>query len=178
MQPIPDDGILNILPEDGDTPALAPWCRIWRLFAQRLPVAGLHALRIALATDSPLLVQGATTSPPPLRLVQDWPVEAADPAAFALWQGLGLTTVEEVESAWARLCADVDNAAREPAACRHWINHWDESPRGEVVPQLLAEVEWELTDRGETVEPLERVETSWGTVLIGEACCDARAALP
>jgi hypothetical protein len=54
------------------------WRIVWRDgFVPLLPTRGLEALRDALRSDDPRLVQGHTTSPPPLMCVSDWPVEAA-----------------------------------------------------------------------------------------------------
>ena len=60
------------------------WRKVWRDgIAPQLTDAGLEALAQALETDAPELLQGATTSPPPLACVQDWPVEAACPVGYA-----------------------------------------------------------------------------------------------
>ena len=50
----------------------------WRRgIAPNLSDRGLQALKKALETDDPTLIQGTTTQPPPLQAVQNWPVEAA-----------------------------------------------------------------------------------------------------
>ena len=55
------------------------WRKVWREgFAPVLSTAGLQALRKALTADDTRLIQGSTSSPPPLMCVQDWPVEAGD----------------------------------------------------------------------------------------------------
>jgi hypothetical protein len=54
------------------------WRQVWRKgVAPLMPTKGLEALAIALENDDPRLIQGHTTSPPPLQSVQGWPVEAA-----------------------------------------------------------------------------------------------------
>src|SRR6516164_2401639 len=74
------------------------WRRVWREGLEPLlsPEA-LEALSLALVRDDPRLLQGATTSPPPLQCVQDWPVEAACALGFCGWQGENLHSVAEVE---------------------------------------------------------------------------------
>src|SRR5712692_10367123 len=52
------------------------WRKVWREgLAPLLSTNGLEALRQALVTDDAQLLQGATTTPPALQCVQDWPVE-------------------------------------------------------------------------------------------------------
>jgi hypothetical protein len=124
------------------------WRKVWREgIAPHLSNDGLEALRQALAGDDARLLQGATTTPPPLSCVQDWPVEAACPVGFCGWQGDGLETVAEVEEFFARVCFEADKALGEPAACRWFLNWFDETPRTEALPLLLAEVKRELARR-------------------------------
>lgn len=124
------------------------WRTVWRRgFSKVLSTPGLAALRAALETDDPRLVQGATTKPPPLECVKDWPVEAADAIGFCGWQGDGLKTVIEVEEHFAKACFDADQLLLEPAACRFWLNFWDDAPRDEAFRDLLAEVVRELEMR-------------------------------
>src|SRR4051794_5509126 len=87
------------------------WREVWRNgIAPQLSLAGLEALRKALRTDDPRLLQGATTSPPPLPSVQDWPVEAACVIGYGAWQGDGMETVAEVEERFATICFNADEA--------------------------------------------------------------------
>jgi hypothetical protein len=124
------------------------WRHAWRNGVQPLmSTKALEALKRAIKLDSPELLQGATTSPPPLRCVQDWPVEGACLIAFAGWQGEGLTTVADVEEYFARICFDADERLGEPAACRWILNHYDDTPRYVVFEQLLEEIEAELHRR-------------------------------
>ena len=124
------------------------WRKVWREgLAPLLPTAGLEALRRALTTDDARLLQGATTSPPPLQCVQDWPVEAACVIGYCGWQGEGLVTVGEVEEFFARMCFEVDQRLGEPAACRWLLNWFDETPRDEVCRALGAEVSRTLAQR-------------------------------
>jgi hypothetical protein len=112
-----------------------------------MTLAGLQALRTALATNDPALLQGATTSPPPLESLMDCPVLACCPVAYAGWRGEGLTTVAQVENAFFRLCNGVDALLNEQAAVRWFLTWWDEYPKEQTVPQLLGEVEREITSR-------------------------------
>jgi hypothetical protein len=124
------------------------WRKVWREgLAPLLSVAGLEALRAALVRDDPRLQQGATTTPPPLQCVQDWPVEGACAVGFCGWQGEGLETVGEVEEFFARTCFEIDQRLGEPAGCRWFLNWFDETPRDEMRRQLLAEVNRSLAQR-------------------------------
>lgn len=109
--------------------------------APSLSLAGLEALLVALKHDDPRLIQGATTTPPPLMSVQEWPVEAACAIGYSHWIGDGKDTVGTCEEAFARTCFEIDQLVNEPAGCRHWLNWFDETPRPDVLNQLLPEVE-------------------------------------
>ena len=124
------------------------WRKVWRDgFVPILSTAALTALREALLSDDPRLVQGATTVPPPMQCVQDWPAEGACLVAFGGWQGEHLETVGEVEEFFARCCFEADQRIGEPAACRHLLNFFDDRPRPEAIRELLAEVDRVLMDR-------------------------------
>lgn len=124
------------------------WRKVWRNgFVPVLSSFGLVQLREALEYDDLRLVQGATTSPPPLLCVQDWPVEACCALGYCGWQGDGLTTVGEVEEFFARCCFEADERLGEPAACRWFLNWFDDTPREEMRRALLAEVELALDER-------------------------------
>jgi hypothetical protein len=124
------------------------WQKVWREgVAPLLPTAGLEALKRALTDDDARLLQGATTTPPPLQCVQDWPVEAACALGFCGWQGENLETVAEVEEFFARTCFEIDQRLGEPAACRWFLNWFDETPREEMRQLLLPEVQRVLAQR-------------------------------
>jgi len=124
------------------------WRSVWRDgFVPVLSTVGLLALRGVLRGDDARLVQGATTSPPPLMCVQDWPVDGACAVGVCGWLGDGLATVGEVEEHFARACFEVDQALGEPAACRWFLNWFDDTPRAAMRRELLAEVELALSDR-------------------------------
>lgn len=123
------------------------WRSVWRKgFAPQFSTASLLALKEALENDSPLLLQGATCSPPPLQCVRDWPVEAACAIGYCGWKGCDLETVEEVEEFFARACFEADQRLGEPAAGL-FINWQDETPRGKMNRELLSEVLLELKVR-------------------------------
>ena len=115
------------------------WRKVWRDGMEPLvSTEGLVALARALRNDDSRLVQGATTTPPPLMCVQDWPVEAACALGFCAWQGDGLETVGEVEEFFARACFEADQRLGEPAACRWFLNWFDDTPRA----QMRRDVDW------------------------------------
>jgi hypothetical protein len=124
------------------------WKRCWREgFAPLLSTEHLEVLRLALVNDDSRLLQGVTTQPPPLQCVQDWPVEGACPIAWCGWQGDGLRTVAEVEEFFAKCCFAADKRLGEPAACRWFLNWFDETPREQMRAELLVEVERALAER-------------------------------
>jgi len=124
------------------------WRKVWRDgLAPLLSTPGLEALRRGLLSDDPRLLQGATTTPPPLQCVQDWPVEGCCAVGYCGWQGEGMETVAEVEEFFARTCFEVDQRLGEPAACRWFLNWFDETPRDEMRNLLLAEVNRTLAQR-------------------------------
>ena len=124
------------------------WRQVWREgVAPQLSTAGLEALQKALQGDDERLLQGATTSPPPLQCVRDWAVEGACVIGYCGWQGDGLETVSQVEEFFAQVCFEVDKTLGEPAACRWFLNWFDDAPRAEVRGLLLAEVNRSLAQR-------------------------------
>jgi len=135
------------------------WRMVWREgFIPALPTAGLEALRDALREDDPRLAQGATTTPPPLMSVQDWPVEAACALGLCGWLGAGLVSVGEVEEFFAKVCFEADQRLGEPAGCRWFLNWFDDTPRTEMRRLLLAEVERALANRAPVEPPTRRDE--------------------
>ncbi len=123
------------------------WRKVWREgFVPILPPEGLEALRKALEADDPRLLQGATSSPPPLMCVQDWPVEKTCLIGWCAWQGGEgeCNTVGETEEFFARSCYEADQRMGEPASCRYLLNWYDDAPRDVMRRELLAEVELAL----------------------------------
>jgi hypothetical protein len=135
------------------------WRKVWREgLVPLLSTSGLEALRRGLADDDARLLQGATTTPPPLQCVQDWPVEAACALGWCGWQGEGLETVAEVEEFFARMCFEIDQRLGEPAGCRWFLNWFDETPREEMRNELLAEVNRALALRRADTEAESTVD--------------------
>jgi hypothetical protein len=132
------------------------WRRVWRDgFAPVFSTACLEALWHALRNDDARLLQGATSSPPPLRRHSDLPVSGCCSIGWCGWQGEKLTTVAEVEEFFARSCYEADQRLGEPGGCRWFLNWYDDSPRQEMRLELLAEVERALEQRF-VAEHLER----------------------
>ncbi len=120
---------------------LESWKKVFRggvapLFSDE----GLLALKDALINDDVSLIQGATTSPPPLACVSTWECEGACLITYPFWKADGLETVAECEEAFARACYACDQTIGEPAACRHLLNWYDETDREIMRSELLAEV--------------------------------------
>lgn len=130
------------------------WRKTWREgVAPQLSDAALESLYRALLTDDLRLLQGATTTPPPLQCVQDWPVEAACILGYCGWQGDSLGTVNEVSEYFAETCFEADRLLGEPAAVRWFLNWYDEAPRDEMRRGLLGEVIREQALRGFVSQP-------------------------
>jgi hypothetical protein len=124
------------------------WQTVWRDgLAPILSTAGLQALRRGLLDDDERILQGTTTSPPPLQCVADWPIEAACVIGFSGWHGERLETVAEVEDFFTCTCFEIDQRLREPGGCRWFLNWYDETPRDEMRHLLLAEVNRALDER-------------------------------
>ena len=140
------------------------WRKVWREGVEPLvSTEGLEALCCGLTDDDARLLQGATTTPPPLMCVQDWPVEAACALGYCGWIGDGLETVGEVEEFFARMCFAIDQRVGEPAGCRWFLNWFDETPRDEMRRLLLAEVSRALADRRLAEEPEFAFDLAEGT---------------
>lgn len=126
----------------GDVAPLEAWKHAWRLgFAPQFSRAQLLALRDALAKDDDRLLQDATTEPPPVAFLLGWPVVRACAVGYCGWRGGHLETVQEVSDFFAAACARCDQLLGEPAGCRWFLNWFDETPREEMIAQLLPEVE-------------------------------------
>jgi len=87
--------------------------------------------------------------------VQDWPVEAACALGYCGWQTDDLKTVGQVERFFANLCYEADQRLGDPAACRWFLNWFDETPRAEMRLELLAEVELAIAARAALVPSQE-----------------------
>ncbi len=127
------------------------WRSCWRRgIAPQLSTSGLEALRKGLIDDDPKLLQGATTSPPPLQCVEDWPCERACPLGYPAMQ-TGSVTVRQVERAFSRLCEGAEKTMKEVAPARQLITWWDNTPRQTARVELLAEVNRSLAERAADV---------------------------
>jgi hypothetical protein len=124
------------------------WRETWRYgFVPVLSTAALEALKVALETDDPRLVQHATTFPVWDDATKGEAVEAACVVGFCGWQADELPTVDAVHEFFARACFEADQLLGEPAACRWLLNWVDDTPRDEMRRELLAEVALALAGR-------------------------------
>lgn len=127
----------------------------------------IRRLLAALQSDDERLLQGATTVPPPLLCVQDWPCERAD---FLAWLSLGSElppagplpvadggpTVGEAEEGFARLCSGADQVLGEPAGVRWFLNWWDDTPRPEARSGAASELLFALGEGPDPAAPVVR----------------------
>ncbi len=124
------------------------WRRVWREgLAPNLSIVGLEALQRALVEDDPRLLQGTTCYPPLLDALRERDVEATCALGFCAWQGEGLGKVGQIEEHFQRVCDAADALFSEPAACRFFLNWYDDTPRDEMRRELLAEVSHALQQR-------------------------------
>jgi len=124
------------------------WIHVWRNgFMPQLNNEMLETLLLALESDDQRLLQGAVTCPPPMRCVQDWPVEGACALGYCGWQVNGLQTVGQIEEFFARACFATDCHLDEPAACRRFLNWFDNTPRAEMRRRLGNEIKHNLQER-------------------------------
>lgn len=125
------------------------WRTVWREgLAPLLSRSALLALRRALDLDDPRLLQGATTMPPPLASITNWPCEGACAIGYMGWRGEGLETVGEVEEFFSRMCAEIDDRIGELAASKYFVQFWDETPRNKARRLLMDEVKLALECNG------------------------------
>ena len=125
---------------------LETWKKVWREAAKLMPYAGLVAIRKALLDDDENLLQGATTSPPPLACVSDWTCDGCCIFSWAGWKGNDLHFVGEVEEYFADFCYQLDKELNEPAGSRWFLNWYDETRRPEMIAAMLPEVELALAE--------------------------------
>jgi hypothetical protein len=121
------------------------WRRVWRDgLAPNLSRAALLALQSALLTDDSRLVQGTLSTPPPLDVLRPCAINGACALGLCGWHGEGLNTIGQVEDYFDRACDAAAAAVDEPAACRHFLNWYDDAARDVMRRQLLAEVKLAL----------------------------------
>lgn len=134
------------------------FARVWLNDPNLDAHTGLTLLSALLRADDPHVVQGATTTPPPLMCVQDWPCEAGDAITMTgILSGAGkpvqhpdlkvtwtTLTVGEAEEFFARSCFEADKLLGEPAGCRWFLNWFDDTPRATMRAELIPEVEFAL----------------------------------
>jgi|SRR5882724_1516151 len=116
-------------------------------FAPIMSTKALTALLAACETDDIRLTQGGTTTPPPMMGVRGWACEGSCGIGYAGWQGEELDTVGEVEEYFAMKCFQSDELLGEPAACRWFLNFFDDTPRGEMLTTLAGWIRSALADR-------------------------------
>jgi hypothetical protein len=75
------------------------------------------------------------------------PVCAACAVALAMWKGYGLSTVGEVEEAFALACVQASERTGDPTGARYFLNWYDDADRAVMRRELLGEVNLALADR-------------------------------
>src|SRR5260370_27576661 len=114
------------------------WQIVWRRgLAPQFTTSGLRSFRQALNDDDSRLLRGATTSPPPLQCVGDWPVEAAGCIGYCGWKGEGLNSVAEGERFYLTASDAADCRLGERGSIRAFVDWFDDTPRDELRRLLL-----------------------------------------
>lgn len=117
------------------------WRKVWRDgFVPQLSMEALKALRYALMEDIEELAQCYTVSPPPAEMFKNDEPEKACAIGYMGWKADGCETVGAVEAFFTKACLGCDDAMQEHAACRHFLNWFDETPREIMRRELLPEV--------------------------------------
>lgn len=138
------------------------WRKVWREgLAPLMATTELQALERGLARDDVRLTQGATSVPPLVQHLMDWPVEGACVVSYGAWQTDELATVGELEAHFAATCWEADRRLGEPAAMRYFLNWYDEAPRDEMRRELLCEIRHELAGRFEPAPAAARYEAEF-----------------
>lgn len=116
------------------------WQEVWHKgFVPCLTIEGLNALRDAILKNDHRLIQGRTVQPP---CVLDLPVEGACAIGYSLWMGCAEEPDNiRVDELFGKACFACDEALGEKAACRHFLNQFDEWTRDDMRRELLPEVE-------------------------------------
>lgn len=121
----------------------------WRIclrdgFLPQFSLARLQILAVALATDDPTLIQGSTVQP---ELRDNIDPEAACFIGYGCWKDQPNPTTKTVNDEFGEMCFEADKRLGAPAACRYFLNWFDENPRDEVFPQVLEEVNRAIEER-------------------------------
>lgn len=112
----------------------------------------VFAIYFALANDRPDLMQGASTSPPPMLSCADQECQAGCLLSYGPWKALKLRTVGEVEEQFVRLCYDLDMLTGDRTATNTLLKYFDETPRDEMIRTLLPEFRDEVAKRENKAE--------------------------
>ena len=113
------------------------WRKVWRKgFKPLLNESALKALKKALEENDPKLIQGMIVVP----FYSLNKIKCVCPIAYCGWIGDNLSTVEEVNEFFSRMCFECGERMGEPSACRYFLNFWDENPKEEVRKLLLEEL--------------------------------------
>lgn len=114
----------------------------------RVSVGAVLELRHALATDSPELIQGATTRPGPADSRAQ--LTGACLVGYLAWREAYAHAVADLDRQFQRLCNEMADAFRAERWCpaNPLICWWDDTPRSVAVPAVLTEVEGFLRQKG------------------------------
>jgi hypothetical protein len=124
---------------------MEPWRKVWREgLSPLLSPRALLALKTALETDDPALIQRQTTQPSEIEASAETLCEGACLIGFTGWKGEGLLHVDDVAEYFSRMCCAVGVLLGDPGGVHYLIHWWDITPRDEARLALLAEVERSL----------------------------------
>lgn len=130
---------------------MEPWRLAWRDIAQRLPTHGLYRLWQACETDDTHLVQGTTAISDVTELNGACVGGCAIGYAIAmdpLECGREPLAIDTVKDQFGDIIDAIGNVTS-----NDFVDWFDNSKRGEVLKELLAECELELTRRASDMQP-------------------------
>lgn len=138
-------------------------------FAPSISTGALKFLLAGCRANDPRLAQGKTCRPVPSEVTGDWPADEACGMGYCgVYEAGGFCPAElhssplerrfyasvgEVEEYFARLCHAADTRMGEPAACRWFLNWFDDTDRREALHTLACWVGHVLDERGEDHDP-------------------------
>jgi len=120
-------------------------------FAPQFSTETLILFQYALEENSDKIVQGSTTVPAPSLALSDWPCQSACAIGSLAWeQQYGWedgVTVSEIDEAFIASAMKCDALMNEQAACRYFLNWFDEGDRATVFAELSKWIDDIITER-------------------------------
>jgi hypothetical protein len=120
-------------------------------FAPQFTEATLIALRDALVSDDPRLMQGRTTEPEPVLMHHGLKIECACAIGFCAWVQNQSVTVGEVLIGYGDMLDQADRNLGRMCAYSPFLHAFDDTPREIVFPAMAELVNEILSERQQQV---------------------------